>query len=86
MVMYSIHNAETLEKLINTVHHIHNFTLPHGKLFAGQQGTALHLPMYTNAQGIQHYAINSLLYLKSCKRKICFAVTYKVTIFVCIHN
>ena len=28
MVMYGIYNAETLEKLINTVHHIHNFTSP----------------------------------------------------------
>ena len=35
MVMYSIYNAETLEKLINTVHHIHNYTSPNKKLFAG---------------------------------------------------
>ena len=26
MVMYGIYNAETLEKLIETVHHIHNTT------------------------------------------------------------
>ena len=25
MLMYGIYNAETLEKLINTVHNIHNF-------------------------------------------------------------
>ena len=25
MLMYGIYNAETLEKLINTVHEIHNF-------------------------------------------------------------
>ena len=41
MVMYGIHNVETLEKIINTVHQIHNFTSPNGKLFAGWQGTAL---------------------------------------------
>ena len=28
MVMYGIYNAETLEKLIDTVHHLHNITTP----------------------------------------------------------
>ena len=37
MLMYGIFNAETLEKLINTVHEIHNATSPHEKLFAGEQ-------------------------------------------------
>ena len=69
MVMYGIYNAETLEKLINTVHHIHNYTSPHEELFTGQQGTALHLPMYAIAQGIQHYSINSLLDLRTVKEK-----------------
>ena len=68
MVMYSIHNAETLEKLINTVHSIHNTTSPNEKLFAGQQGTATLQSLYANAQGIQHYSINSLLYLRTIKR------------------
>ena len=35
MVMYGIYNVETFEKLINTVHQIHNFTSPNEKLFAG---------------------------------------------------
>ena len=48
MIMYGIYNAETLEKLINTVHHIPNFTSPNEKLFAGQQGTALLKPIYAN--------------------------------------
>ena len=69
MVMYGIYNAETLENLINTVHHIHNFTSPHEKLFAGQQGTTLHLPMYANTQDIQDYSINSLLHLRTVKEK-----------------
>ena len=34
MVMYEIYNAETLEQLINTVHHIHITTLSNAKLFA----------------------------------------------------
>ena len=36
MFMYGIYNAETLEKLINTVHQIHNTTSSHERLFAGQ--------------------------------------------------
>ena len=35
MLMHGIYNAETLEKLINTVHEIHNVTSLHEKLFAG---------------------------------------------------
>ena len=58
MVMYGIYNAETLEKLINTVHHIHNFKSPIEKLFAGQLGTVLLQSPYANIQGIQHYSIN----------------------------
>ena len=36
MLMYDIYNVETLEKLMNTVHHIHNTTTSHKKLFVGQ--------------------------------------------------
>ena len=36
MLMYGIYNAETLDKLINTVHEIHNATSSHEKLFAGE--------------------------------------------------
>ena len=50
MVMYGICNAETLEKLINTVHHINSSTPP--KLFAGQQGTIPLQSIYPNMQGI----------------------------------
>ena len=72
MEMYDIYNAETLEKLINTVHHIHNITSPNEKLFVGQQGTALLQSIYANAQGIHHYSINSLLYLRTVKEKYVF--------------
>ena len=41
MLMYSIYNAETLEKLINTVQEPHNVTSSHEKLFAGD-----HNPMH----------------------------------------
>ena len=46
MLMYGIYNTETLEKLINTVHHIHNTTSSHERLFAGQQN--LHHFMQTH--------------------------------------
>ena len=36
MLMYGVYNAETLERLINTVHHIHNTTFSHERLFAEQ--------------------------------------------------
>ena len=35
MLMYGVYNAETLEKLIDTVHNIHNTTSSHERLFAG---------------------------------------------------
>ena len=36
MLMYGIYNVETLEKLTDTVHQIHNTTSSHERLFAGQ--------------------------------------------------
>ena len=75
MVMYSFYNAETLEKLFNTGHHLHNITSPNEKLFAGQQGTTFLQSIYANAQGIQHYSINSLLYLRTVKEK--YVLLYK---------
>ena len=35
VLMYGVYNAETLEKLINTVHDIYNTTSSHERLFAG---------------------------------------------------
>ena len=35
MVIYGIYNSETLEKLIKTVHKMHNTTTWNEKLFAG---------------------------------------------------
>ena len=34
MLIYGVYDAETLEKLIQTVHEIHNITSSHEKLFA----------------------------------------------------
>ena len=53
MLMYGIYNAETLEKLINTVHEIHNTTPSHEKLFAGKHDHSVFRILYTDALGIQ---------------------------------
>ena len=39
ILMYGIYNVETLEKLIITVHNIHNTTSSHERLFARQEGS-----------------------------------------------
>ena len=61
MLMYGIYNAETLEQLINTVHHIHNTTSSNEKLFAGHQSSLTLKSLYANTLGIQHYSINSFI-------------------------
>ena len=53
MLMYGIYNAETLEKLINTVQEIHNVTSSHEKLFAGEHNPTHFRLLYMDALGIQ---------------------------------
>ena len=69
MLMYGIYNAETLEKLIKTVHEIHNITSSHEKLFAGEHDHSLFRILYTDALGMQQYASNSLLFLRIIQDK-----------------
>ena len=69
MLLYGIYNAETLEKLINTVQDIHNVTSSHERLFAGKHNLALFRLLYMNALGIQQYAFNSLLFLRVVQDK-----------------
>ena len=56
-LMYGVYNAETLEKLINTVHHMHNTTSSQERLFAGKQSSLNLRSLYVNALGLQHYSI-----------------------------
>ena len=63
MVVYGVYNAEVLEKLVQTVHQMHNTTTLNEKLFAGELSTAFTL--YVNKNGVHHYAINFLLYLRT---------------------
>ena len=64
MLMYGIYNAETLEKLIKTVHEIHNTTSSPEKLFAGEHSPSTFRTLYVHSLGLQHYSTNSLLYLR----------------------
>ena len=52
-----------LEKLIKTVHDIHNTTSSHEKLFAGKHNHSVFRILYAHSLGLQHYSTNSLLYL-----------------------
>ena len=69
MLMYGVYNAETLEKLIKTVHKIHNATSSHEKLFAGEHDDSLFRILYTDSLGLQQYAANSLLFLRIIQDK-----------------
>ena len=69
MLIYSVYNTETLEKLIDTVHRIHNTTSSLERLFAGQQSSLTLRSLYANTLGLQQYSINSLLYLRTVQDK-----------------
>ena len=48
MLMYGIYNAETLEKLINTVHNIHSMTSSHERLIVGQHSSLTLKSLYAH--------------------------------------
>ena len=69
MLMYGVYNAETLKKLIKTVHKIHNTTSSHEKLFEGEHNHAIFRILYAHSLGLQHYSTNSLLYVRIIQDK-----------------
>ena len=69
MLMYGIYNADTLEKLINTLQEIHNVTSSHERLFAGEHNPGIFRLLYMNVLVIQKYAFNSLLFLRVVQDK-----------------
>ena len=69
MLMHGIYNADTLEKLINTVQEINNITSSHEKLFAGEHNPAIFRLLYMDFLGVQQYAFNSLLSLRVVQDK-----------------
>ena len=68
MLMCGIYNAEMLEKLIKTVHEIHN-TFSHERLFAWKHNLATFRILCAHSFGLQHYSTNSLLYLRIIQGK-----------------
>ena len=68
IVVYGFYNAETLEKLVNTVHIMHNNMTPNEKLFAEDFNSAF--TWYVNQRVVQHYAINTLLYLRTLRQNV----------------
>ena len=52
MLMYGVYNAETLEKLITTVHNIHNTTSSQERLFAGQHSPSIFRALYAHSLGL----------------------------------
>ena len=69
MLMYGVYSVETLEKLITTVHNIHNTTSSHERLFTGQNSPSVFRTLYAHSLGLHHYFINSLLYLRTIQDK-----------------
>ena len=69
MLMYSVYNAETLEKLIKTVHNIYNTTTSHKRLFVGQHSPSVFKTLYVHSLGLHHYSTNSLSYLRTIQDK-----------------
>ena len=58
-----------MEKLITTVHCIHNTTSSHERLFAGQYSPSIFRMLYVHDLGLHHYSINLLLYLRIIQDK-----------------
>ena len=48
MLMYSVYNAETLEKLNKTMHNIHSTTTLHEGLFMGQHSPSMFKTLYAH--------------------------------------
>ena len=67
MVMYGMYNSDTLEDLIDMVHKLHNRTTWNEKLLSGQIENWY--KYYSSSSGVQHYAINSFLFLTTVREK-----------------
>ena len=66
MVMYGVYNAESSE-LVNMVHIMHINTTSNEKVFVGDFSSAF--TWYVNQKEVLHYAINTLLNLRTLREK-----------------
>ena len=70
LVMYGVYNTQTLEKLIKIVHTLHSRQSMYERLFTGEITKAYeYYSQIHGDHGIQHFAINSMLYLRTIKDK-----------------
>ena len=70
LVMYGVYNAETLDRLAKTVHAVHSRETFYYSLFTGRTSAAYEYYSQMHEKwGKQHYAINSMLYLRTIKDK-----------------
>ena len=67
MVLYGIYNSDTLETLIDTVHILHNQSTWNERLF--MEEIERWYRWYLSARGVNHYEINSLLFLTTTREK-----------------
>ena len=67
MVMYSIYNSDTLEKLSSTVHEMLNKTTWNEKLFVGKLNNWYQ--WYLTTEGVENYTIISLFYITMMQEK-----------------
>ena len=67
IIMYGIYNVDTLEKLIQMVHKMNTKLVWFERLYAGHVNKWFE--MYSSSQGANHYAIHSLLYLRTIQEK-----------------
>ena len=71
LIMYGVYNAETLEKLVKTAHVLHSQQSLVEDLFVGQKVAAYEIySNMQNAHSVQHYAMNTLIYLCTIKKSI----------------
>ena len=68
MIMYGVHNVDTLDKLIKLVHEMNTMSVWFEKLYAGHVNKWFE--MYSSSQGANYYAIHSLLYLRTIQENI----------------
>ena len=68
MIMYSVYNVDTVEKLIQMVHKMNTKSVWFERLYAGHANKWFE--MYTSSQGANYYAIHSLLYLRTIQENI----------------
>ena len=67
MIMYGVYNVDTLEKLIQMVHKMNTKLVWFVILYAGHVNKWFE--MYSSSQGVNYYAIHSLLYLRTIQEK-----------------